>query len=257
MNYKRQYKGQHNNALATGSDFDDFILEKDIFSSIFDKDIRRVFIYKKAERLAKAIHLIAPAFHNAPALRNRADTIAMGMIDTAILFSTSSKRTLARELLALSSVLSIARTSGMLSVMNAELIEREAHMLLQEVVAYEEPNILLEEDQSFAQLLKKSSSQSASRAPVRKDALRTGARASMRTAPKREHHPKGRSDVKDSRKEAILSIIRAKGHVYIKDISIAIRDVSEKTIQRELADFVSKGVLVRIGNRRWTSYTLA
>ncbi len=253
MNYKRQYKGQQDNTLSTRSEFNDFVLKKDIFSGIFDKDIRRVFIYKKAERLAKAIHLITPAFQSAPALRDRADTIAIGMIDTAILFSASSKDALARELLALSSVLSIARTSGMLSVMNAELIEREAQMLLQEVATYEEPNISLEEEQSFAQLLKKSSSS----ALARSGAERVTSHAPSRVRTSTKSIPKGQGNIKDSRKEAILSIIRAKGHVYIKDISIAIRDVSEKTIQRELANFVSKGILIRTGNRRWTSYALA
>ncbi len=261
MNYKRQYKGQHNSALTTGSDFGDFILEKDIFSSLFDKDIRRVFIYKKVERLAKAIHLITPAFHNAPALRNRADAIAVSMIDAAIDFSTASKDQLARELLALASVLSIARVSGMLSTMNANLIEREVHILLQEVVAYEEPNILLEEAPSMNELLKKSSSRLASHGVARNAPHRAmpsvvaqgnaPQRSTTATVQKRHYGENG------GRKEAILSIIRAKGQVYIKDISTAIRDVSEKTIQRELAGLVEKGVLVRTGKRRWTSYAMA
>jgi hypothetical protein len=62
----------------------DFVLEKSIFSNIFDKDIKRVYIYKKTERLAKAIHLIAPAFATSLSLRNRLDAIAIGLIDAAI-----------------------------------------------------------------------------------------------------------------------------------------------------------------------------
>ncbi len=255
MTYKRQRKGQQDDTLAMRSDFSDFVLGKDIFSSIFDKDIRKVFIYKKAERLAKAIHLITPAFKNTPALRNRADTIAVGIIDTAILFSTSSRNVLARELLALSSVLSIARTSNILSVMNADIIEREVQMLLQEVATYEEPNISMEETQSFAQLLKKSSARGRANTNIKT----TSTEVSPRTRKNVRSISKGQSnsEVKDNRKEAILSIVRAKGQVYIKDISTAIRDVSEKTIQRELASFVLKGVLVRTGKRRWTSYALA
>src|SRR6266481_1219197 len=113
----------------------DFVLEKSIFSNIFEKDIRRVFIYKKAERLAKAIHLVAPAFRNSPALRDRLDQVAVGLVDAAILPPTSARDALSRELLALSSVLSIGRTGGLLSSMNAELIAREAHQLLQEIAA--------------------------------------------------------------------------------------------------------------------------
>ena len=36
------------------SNSDDFVFEKGIFNNIFEKDIRRVFIYKKAEQLAES-----------------------------------------------------------------------------------------------------------------------------------------------------------------------------------------------------------
>src|SRR3954466_14943707 len=96
---------------------DNFVLEKSIFSNIFEKDIRRVYIYKKVERLAKAIHLVGPAFRNSPSLRDRMDLIAVGLIDAAILPPSSARDALSRELLALSSVLSIGRTGGLLSSM--------------------------------------------------------------------------------------------------------------------------------------------
>src|SRR3990167_10275321 len=92
---------------------EDFVLEKSIFNNIFEKDIRRIFIYKKAERLAKAIHLITPAFAESVSLRNRIDAIAIGLVDAAILPSGTARTALSRELLALSSVLSIARTGGL------------------------------------------------------------------------------------------------------------------------------------------------
>ncbi|MDP2651869.1 MAG: hypothetical protein Q8O94_01910, partial [bacterium] len=93
----------------------DFVLEKSIFNNVFEKDIRRVFIYKKAERLAKAIHLITPAFTESASLKNRIDAIAIGLVDAAILPFGAVRTALSRELLALSSLLSIARTGGLLS----------------------------------------------------------------------------------------------------------------------------------------------
>ena len=65
------------------------------------------------------------------------------------------------------------------------------------------------------------------------------------------------SDKNTSRREAILSILKAKGPSYIKDISTVIRDVSEKTIQRELQALVERGTITRAGERRWTTYALA
>lgn len=245
----------------------DFVLEKSIFSNIFEKDIRRVYIYKKTERLAKAIHLVAPAFRNSPALRDRMDLIAVGLIDAAIMPPASARDGLSRELLALSSVLSIARTSGMLSGMNADLISREAHTLLQEIAAYEEPRLFLDEAPTLAALAKDLAAErhaaSVLSTPLDIEAPSPAQRSQSvpRKAPALDkgHSPKGQtvSDKAGDRRDAIRSVLKSKGPSYIKDISTVIRDVSEKTIQRELQAMVEEGSITRTGERRWTTYTLA
>ncbi len=236
----------------------DFVLEKSIFNNIFEKDIRRVFIYKKAERLAKAIHLIAPAFAESASLRNRVDAIAIGLIDAAILPLAASRTALSRELLALSSVLSMARTGGLLSGMNAELITREAHILLQEVAAYEEPRLFLDEAPTLSGIAKnaafRGTLQSASPAPA-------PARGVGRAPAVHKGHIKDTSGVSDihikDRREAVLSVIRSKKTASIKDISTLIRGVSEKTIQRELSSLIGAGMVLKQGERRWSTYSLA
>lgn len=243
---------------------DNFVLEKGIFSNIFEKDIRRVYIYKKAERLAKAIHVVSPAFRTAPALRDRMDQIAIGLVDAAILPPTAARDGMSRELLALSSVLSIARTGGLLSSMNADLISREAQQLLQEIASYEEPRLFMEDAPSLAELAKQASAERAQAAP---------ARVSM-AQPRTSHSPTrdgaalspakgqtiGHTPIKDknmNRQEAIKAILGSKGPSYIKDISTMIRDVSEKTIQRELQTLVDTGEVIKTGERRWTQYALS
>jgi len=245
--------------------FDDFVLEKGIFSNIFEKDIRRVYIYKKSERLAKAIHLVAPAFRNSPSLRDRLDQVAIGLVDAAILPPASARDALSRELLALSSVLSIARTSGMLSVMNVELIGREAHQLLQEIASYEEPRLFMDDAPSLAELAKDVASigareskdarlaSHAAFAPVQ----RTAAAPRVRTMSDSASDKGQIKDKNNDRREAIKSVLKSKGPSYIKDISTVIRDVSEKTIQRELQAMVDEGEITKAGERRWTTYALA
>lgn len=223
---------------------DDFVLEKTIFSKVFEKDIRKVFIYKKAERLAKALHLITPAFADAPALRNRIDTIAIALIDSAILPSAQARAALSKELLALSSVLGIARTGGLLSTMNAELISRESHLVLQEVAAYEEPRIEFEDNQTLANLAKELPRVATSENEPREKQVRP------------KHVVKDNAVQKD-RSDAIVSLIKQRGRVGIKDVSTVIRGVSEKTIQRELLALVSGGILIKRGERRWSTYELA
>lgn len=62
--------------------------------------------------------------------------------------------------------------------------------------------------------------------------------------------------VKISRRDTILKLIRDKKEVMIKDITSVISDCSEKTIQRELMSLVSLGVLKKVGNKRWSRYSL-
>jgi hypothetical protein len=236
---------------------EDFVLEKSIFNNIFEKDIRRVFIYKKAERLAKAIHLIAPAFADSVSLRNKIDSIAVGLVEAATLPSGSARMALSRELLALSSVLGIARTGGLLSYMNTELITREAHALLQEVAAYEEPRLFLDEAPTLSGIAKQAYSQDAAERPGNFDQKRAQKTRVVR---------KGQTQLKDSsevppaikdRRETIMSIIRDKGSVSIKDISTIIRGVSEKTVQRELIALIQAKMIKKQGERRWSTYSLA
>jgi DNA-binding transcriptional ArsR family regulator len=240
-----------------------FVLEKSIFSNIFEKDIRRVYIYKKAERLAKAIHLITPAFRHSPALRDRLDLIAVGIIDAATLPVTAAKSNLSRELLTLSSVLAIARTGGMLSDMNADLISREAHALLQEVAAYEEPRLFLDEAPSLAELAKSAhAAQPASSIERKIERAGFPVQTSPASVTSEKSQGQSKGQVKDNpaasgRRDAILSVLRSKGSLSIKDLSTVIRDVSEKTIQRELQSLVNEGLVTKSGERRWTIYALA
>ena len=62
---------------------------------------------------------------------------------------------------------------------------------------------------------------------------------------------------KSNRQNIIIDLLRKKKELTIKDISLVIRDCSEKTIQRELNAFISIGVLKRAGVRRWSKYSLA
>mgnify|MGYP000673703049 CR=1 FL=1 len=273
-------KGQNRDSYSlkasrNNADSSDFVLDKAIFSNVFEKDIRRVFIYKKAERLAKAIHLIGPAFIQSVPLKDRLDRIAIGLVDAAVLPPMASREALSRELLALSSILGIARASGMLSSMNADLIVHEAHVLLSEAAGYEEPRLAVEDVPTLAALASLAKASATELKGSDAARLRSIARVTYDAALADEVSDKGQTKghVKDartsgvpiagkspaahSRRDSILAVIGSKGPSYIKDISLVVRDVSEKTIQRELATLVAEGSVVRKGDRRWTTYELA
>lgn len=59
-----------------------------------------------------------------------------------------------------------------------------------------------------------------------------------------------------SRRDQIVSIVKDKGEVSIKDISESFSDCSEKTIQREINALIEEGVLSKTGDRRWSRYSM-
>ena len=61
---------------------------------------------------------------------------------------------------------------------------------------------------------------------------------------------------KGNRSETILKILKKKDNLTVKDIAQVISDCSEKTIQRELLALVEKSVLKKVGERRWSRYSL-
>jgi len=62
---------------------------------------------------------------------------------------------------------------------------------------------------------------------------------------------------KNGRQSIIIGLLKRKKEIMIKDVSPLINGCSEKTIQRELSAMVHTGVLRRIGEKRWSRYSLA
>ncbi len=60
----------------------------------------------------------------------------------------------------------------------------------------------------------------------------------------------------NERRPKIIEIIREKGEVSVNDITTSFPDISAKTIQRELTALVEENVLKRVGEKRWSKYSL-
>lgn len=66
-----------------------------------------------------------------------------------------------------------------------------------------------------------------------------------------------KKDEKKARRNRVLEYLSKTELKTIKDISKFFTDCSEKTIQRELNDLVEERLIVRVGDRRWSTYRLA
>ncbi|HYC83075.1 MAG TPA: DeoR family transcriptional regulator [Candidatus Paceibacterota bacterium] len=63
-------------------------------------------------------------------------------------------------------------------------------------------------------------------------------------------------EAKSARKNQITSYLEGRNWTSIKDIATQIKGCSQKTVQRDLAELVDRGVLRKQGERRWSRYVL-
>lgn len=64
------------------------------------------------------------------------------------------------------------------------------------------------------------------------------------------------SGTSSTRVQSILEILKVGGSLGIRDIAANLPEYSEKMIQRELLDLVSRGSVKKIGLKRWSKYSL-
>jgi len=68
--------------------------------------------------------------------------------------------------------------------------------------------------------------------------------------------PRTTPSERNNRREKMLSLIKAKKDISIKDISLSFPTQSEKTILRELNVLISKGHIKKTGAKRWSRYQI-
>jgi len=75
--------------------------------------------------------------------------------------------------------------------------------------------------------------------------------------PKKKKRAPKVNHAKEERKENILKILKQKRDASINDICALFKDCSSKTIQRDLNELISEGLVAKEGSRRWSKYNLS
>ncbi len=65
------------------------------------------------------------------------------------------------------------------------------------------------------------------------------------------------SQLKYERRTIMLSLIKRKGSATMQDVTEVIKNCSTKTLQREIQELIDEGIVIKKGNRRWTTYFLS
>ncbi|KKW09639.1 MAG: hypothetical protein UY47_C0008G0015 [Parcubacteria group bacterium GW2011_GWB1_49_7] len=203
-------------------------------------------ISQKTEKIASALYLLTSFFSDQEPLKWEIRVMSLDLASERV----KDKFNIIREIL---SLLSIARMAGLVSESNYEIIAQELSKFGQSM---ESPLKLMFLEDRVPE-------EKALPRPEQLDRIKDKfvERMEKKELPKpapRELKEFGAVSVKkNSRQSIIIGLLRRKKEIMIKDVSPLIEGCSEKTIQRELLAMVQAGILRKIGEKRWSRYTLA
>ncbi len=248
------------------------------------------FIHKKTEKLVTAIYMLSNFFPHQEPLRWEVRTFCLNLLgNVSFVFygkNSETEHILKESINAIDEIISrfeIAHISGLVSAMNFSVLKNELVSLKDNIESIRKSgggqNILitgdffihdklLEEGDKKPQQITDNiqpitttiNHQPSKQGPiVSRSDIKIPQRLTITT---QSNVHKGQNDSiaskrKGDRSETILKILKKKDNLTVKDIAQVISDCSEKTIQRELLALVDKNVLKKVGERRWSRYSLA
>lgn len=265
-------------------------IEEAGYKTLFSGDPYLMSVQKKSQAISRAIYLITDFFDNREPIKAKMRNHACELIEHCLSLSTESSPerkslldNLIKTALLLISYSEIAMFSGIESQMNHSVLSTEIKGLISIVEDREKParlgrHFVLDdaffdkqndnEPLPFIELNSTNAhiqGRSAQSTVVNQISNKTTYYGNQEKSP--DLRSKHRNDAphkatentdlkKEQRRAGILSVIRTRLNPSIKDIADVIKDCSEKTIQRELLDMVSKGILKKEGERRWSRYSM-
>jgi hypothetical protein len=242
-------------------------------------------ILKKTEKIASAVYLITGFFDDKEPLKWKLRTLGSDLPSAAIFIKDNELFANDRAvldvqniILEIDSLFFVAKQSGLVSEMNHEILSRELSKFADSISDSGSSNVLEKPKQSllsndffgssipYTPQVSETKSSNLIKDKIEKrsepdkghnldevDLARIGSR--------RESKPfKDYSVVavkKNTRQSTIINLLKRKREIMIKDVSPLINGCSEKTIQRELMAMVHNGTLRKIGEKRWSRYSLA
>ena len=197
----------------------------------------------KAQKLATAIYLITGFFSDQEPLKWKLRSLSADLASERV----KDKFNISREILTL---FSLAQGAGLVSQTNYEILSKELNKF-SEVMESPLNHLFFAEPTPVGKSLPE---------PIRAEPIKD------KSPEKAEKPIEDKSMLKDfgavsvkknSRQSVIIGLLKRKKEIMIKDVSPLINGCSEKTIQRELLAMVENGILRKIGEKRWSRYSLA
>jgi hypothetical protein len=219
-----------------------------------------------AQKIATAIYLITGLMDIHDPLRNRLRLKALDVMSFISSYSNlnDKKAKVSFEdvvdgVQEAMSLIEVGSSAGVISAMNGDILARELRLLTNAFDTYTKMSDI--QNSALGTLFSNGLSETLQIGVYKGHSVPDKSKGQKKTHHvirkqnvfEKKTHPRSESGTGE-RKEKILSVVREKGNVMIKDISKHIPNCSEKTIQRDLIDLVSQGLLEKRGERRWTTY---
>lgn len=260
-------------------------LIKDTSSSIAqygNKDFVLIF-HTKTNKLITALYMVTDIMRNDEPMRNKLRSLGTDILSDIHNFSYRTDLNLMEKSISkISEVLSfleIATTVGMISQMNYVILKKEFINLKDSFIKHDNPisieeflnqsssldssENLLEKENNFTEQNIKKIQTNSTRIGVQKGSTLMRALKDIKGSKTSKIKMSNRTnfnDLKKERREAIVKIIKNKKEATITDIKTSaiglLASCGEKTLQRELISMVSDGVLNKIGEKRWSKYSI-
>lgn len=233
----------------------------------FSQDQSFVFLYKKTEKLATALYMVTNLFGDAEPMKWTLRTKVSHLLSFIIGFKDvleSREHEFSNEVktkvLEIVSLLEVASRSGIVSPMNFSILKTEFMNLVQTLSTFKknaDQGMQFALPKTFFEVTKPLYQQNS--APSQEMSAGEYKRQYSHVKDTSVSDKKEEGQVvfkKTNRQSIIINLIKRKKELTVKDIGEVIRDCSEKTIQRELIALIHAGVLKKVGERRWSKYSL-
>ncbi len=237
--------------------------------------MQKTDILKRTEKIASAVYLITGFFDDKEPLKWKLRTLGSNLLSTSVFIkdnppSVSDRAVIDIQniILEIDSLFLVAKRAGLVSEMNHDILSHELHRFVGSISdpsqIFEEPRIGLLSKDFFGSSLSAPAYIPERKSPtiqnIIKDKIDDGRQTDKGHRLPETKHLREYSVVavkKNTRQSIIISLLKRKREIMIKDVSPLINGCSEKTIQRELMSMVHNGTLRKIGEKRWSRYSLA
>lgn len=240
-------------------------------NEITQKNTDFMTIYNRSYRLAAAVFMISNIMDKDEELRTKMKKLSLELVSTSvdlkdISFLDAKKliSNLEKISLELMSVLDIASIADLVSKMNAGILREEFQSFVSDLSKFSdnsESNKNISIKSIFSEPLTSSTGSNLQIADIKHqseiDGIHKNEQKNTIVSSKGnggENHNGHKR--KDLRKNTILEFIKGHNNTSIKDIVPNITGCSGKTVQRELISLINEGKIRRIGERRWSRYSI-